>query len=286
VKNSTTSIITSDLNQNGGSATATITVIAPPSITKHFGAPTIPLGGSTSLSFTITNPNVIALTGVAFTDNLPTGLVVATPSSLTSTCGGTATTTAGSSTINLVGGTVAINDSCVFSVNVAGTTAGTKNNTSSNVTSANAGTGNTASDTLIVLAPPTITKAFADSQVELFFGFTALTFTVSNPNPASLTGVGFVDHLPDGLIVLAPDNGLTGTCFGGTITPLPASSNISLAGATLPQNGSCTFSVLVSGAQIGVWTNTTDPVTSTNGGTGLAAVAMIAVVPTEFLWFF
>jgi hypothetical protein len=139
-----------------------------------------------------------------------------------------------------------------------------------------------------VLAPPTITKSFADAEVQLFSGFTALSFTISNPpvNPLPLTGVSFVDNLPAGLIVLAPDNGLTGSCFGGTITAVPGSSSISLTGATLPVNGSCTFSVLVNGAQIGVWTNTTNPVTSTNGGTGLPATATTSVDDLFFFWFF
>jgi hypothetical protein len=122
----------------------------------------------------------------------------------------------------------------------------------------------------------------------LFSGFTALSFTISNPpvNPLPLTGVSFVDNLPAGLIVLAPDNGLTGSCFGGTITAVPGSSSISLTGATLPVNASCTFSVLVNGAQIGVWTNTTNPVTSTNGGTGLPATATTSVDDLFFFWFF
>jgi len=272
-------------------ATFIAILVAPPSISKAFGAAvSIPLGGSTSLSFTINNPNTtIALTGIGFTDTLPGGLVVATPNSLVGSCGGgTITATAGSGSISLSGATLAPLTSCNFSVNVTGTTAGTKNNTSSAVTSTNGGTGNTATATLVVLAPPTISKSFADSQVEVFFGFTAMSFTVGNPpvNPLPLTGVGFTDILPSGLILLAPDDVLTGSCFGGTIVAVPGSSTVSLAGATLPTNGSCTFSVLVNGAAIGVQDNLTSPVTSTNGGTGLPALASIPVVFTEFMWFF
>src|SRR4029077_1998922 len=81
----------------GNTASATITVINPPTITKAFGAATIPLSGTTSLTFTVTNPNVnLTVNGMAFTDSLPAGLVVATPSNLVTNCGGAITATAGS----------------------------------------------------------------------------------------------------------------------------------------------------------------------------------------------
>ncbi|MFG3701809.1 ice-binding family protein, partial [Micromonospora sp. NPDC047620] len=54
--------------------------IAPPTIAKAFGDAIIPSGGTTSLEFTLSNPNPgTSLTGVGFSDTLPAGLVVSTP---------------------------------------------------------------------------------------------------------------------------------------------------------------------------------------------------------------
>jgi hypothetical protein len=85
----TTGAVTSTNGGTGNTASANLNVATPPTITKSFGAASIPLNGSTSLSFTINNPNTtISLTGIAFTDNLPAGLVVSTPNGLTGSCGG------------------------------------------------------------------------------------------------------------------------------------------------------------------------------------------------------
>src|SRR5271163_2717988 len=102
----------------------------PPNITKSFGAAAIAVGGSTSLTFTVTSPDVTGmLTGVAFTDTLPAGLVVSTPSVITATCSGTITATAGASSVSLAGLTiVGAGPPCTFVVNVTATTAGVKNN--------------------------------------------------------------------------------------------------------------------------------------------------------------
>jgi len=56
-----------------GSVTICATAITPvpPILTKVFGAESIAPGGTTTLTFTLTNPNGIALTGVSFTDTLP-----------------------------------------------------------------------------------------------------------------------------------------------------------------------------------------------------------------------
>src|SRR5271154_1406719 len=261
----------------GNTASANLTVANPPGITKTFGTMTIPSNGTTSLDFSISNPNSgVALTNVSFTDNLPAGLTVATPNNLASTCGGTATAVAGSSQASLSGGTLAASTSCTVSLNVQGTTAGVKNN-SVQVTSTEGGTGNTSNASLTVTTPPAVIKVFGAGSIPLN-GSTSLSFTIQNNNTAqSLSGIGLSDTLPAGLVVSTP-NGLTGICGGGTITATAGGNAIALSAATLAASSSCNFSVNVTGTAAGQQNNVTSAVTSTEGGTGGTASAGLNVV--------
>ncbi len=279
--------VTSTNGGTGDTSTTSLTVlatppaVAPPTIIKKFGAAAIGAGGTTTLSFTINNPNAaVALTGVAFTDTLPAGLVLSTPNGLTGSCGGgTITAVAGSGSVTLSGATLAAGASCTFSVNVTGTSAGVKNN-SVTVASTNGGTGNTSTVSLTeevaVVAPPTISKSFGSGSIQLG-GTTALNFTINNPNATvELTGVGFIDTLPAGLVVSTP-NGLTGSCAGGTITAVAGSGSVALSGATLAAGASCTFSVNVTATISGALTNITGNVISSNGGLGNTTLAQVLV---------
>ena len=127
---------------------------------------------------------------------------------------------------------------------------------------------------VVAVAPPSIAKVFGAAAIELFGG-TRLTFTLNNPNATALTGIGFTDPLPAGLIVATP-NGLTGSC-GGAVTAVPTSSSIALAGGMLAAGGSCNVSVNVIGTTIGLKANTTGNVTSTEGGSGNSASANLTV---------
>ena len=56
-------------------ATDSLTVIAPPAIAKSFSQTSILVGGTSTLAFTITNPNQLTpLNGIGFTDTLPAGV--------------------------------------------------------------------------------------------------------------------------------------------------------------------------------------------------------------------
>ena len=156
-------------------------------------------------------------------------------------------------------------------MNVTGTTAGAKNNTTGAVTSTEGGTGGIASASLAVRRRRR--RSPRPSVAELVVnGTTTLTFTLANPNAGTaLNGVGFTDALPAGLVV-APRT-VTGTC-GGTLTTA-AGTTIGSAREPRVARGPCMFSIKVPAAATATQVNTTSAVTSANGGGGNAATASI-----------
>src|SRR5439155_14795200 len=102
-------------------------------------------------------------------------------------------------------------------------------------------------------APPTISKHFGASGIPLN-GTTSLSFAIGNPNPGVVTGLGFTDSLPAGLVVANP-NGLSAGCDPGTVTASPGSSSVSLSGGSVPGSSVCGISVNVTGTGAGDKTN-------------------------------
>src|SRR5262249_7425789 len=141
--------------------------------------------------------------------------------------------------------------------------------------------------TQLVLAPPNFTKAFGDSQIDLFFGSTLLTFSITNPsaNLIPLTDIAFTDMLPAGLTLSMLPSGVIGSCGGGTITAVPGSNTISLMGATLAAGASCSFSVSVTGSSVGLQFNSASITANPGMLIGGPATATISVVPNVFLSF-
>lgn len=272
----TTGAVTSSEAGNGNTASATLTVLGPPSINKGFTPTSIPLGTNSSLTFKITNPNAAALTSVSFTDALPAGLTVFSAGS--TACGGVLSASSGSNTISLSSATLAASSSCTFSVTVTGVTAGAKNNVTGNVSDIIAGPGNQASASLLVVAPPSITKAFTPNKF-IPGGTTTMVFQITNPNSVGLTGIGFTDALPSGLVIASP-NQLSNTCNGAAVATA-ASGAVSLSGGTLAALGVCSVSVKVTAPE-GIYNNVTSAVTSTEGGNGNmgSATVTVALPPT------
>jgi hypothetical protein len=271
--------VSSNEGGTGNTSQANITVVAPPTFSKNFGAASIPVGGTTSLTFNIANPNsTVSLTNIAFGDSLPTGLSTAPLGVIGSFCGGTVQTgkISGVFFVSLSGGTLPASGSCSFSINVTGVTPGHQVNTTGVISSTESGNGTTATASIDVFGPPSIAKSFTPSAIAPNTN-SVLAFTIANSaaNPNALTGVGFTDTLPANLVVATP-NGLSGSCGGGTITATAGSGTVSLSGATIAAGASCTFSVNVTGP-VGTYNNTTGSVTSANGGNGNAATATLTI---------
>jgi uncharacterized repeat protein (TIGR01451 family) len=135
-----------------------ITVIAPPVIVKGFTPSQILTGGTSTLKFQISNPNAVSSLGsIAFTDLLPAG-VTATNGTTGSLCGsGTLVVSTDSGTgrslLTFSGGSLNAAASCTFSLTVTGSPAGTYNNVTSTVTTANSCEGNTAQAQIRVTDP-------------------------------------------------------------------------------------------------------------------------------------
>jgi len=240
-----------------------------PKISKSFSPNPVAVGATSTLTFVLTNDTSVALTGLAFTDTLPTGLVLAA-GTRTNSCGGTLTATSGTDLIQLAGGTLAARSStppftattCQITVPVQATTAGPHLNISGYVSSAasgpNTGPDGSAQANLTALLPPVISKAFAAETIPAGAS-TLLTFLIENPNSGdAISGVSFTDTYPSGLINATPADGTT-TC-GGTLTAVGGASSVSLSGASLAGGASCTVSVWVTAASAGTYPNTSGPV--------------------------
>jgi hypothetical protein len=197
-----------DVVHSGSSNTASLTVIptAPPTISNAFSAQNVAQNNTINVIFTIVNPNPDAtLTGISFTDALPAGLVIGTPSNQSNNAGGTFTAVPGSSSLSLTGGTLAAGHQAALTVTLLVTGTGTISNTTGPISANESGPGNPSNTASIqVVLAPTINKAFGAVSIPVS-GSTSLTFNLANPNTSTpLTGIGFSDTLPAGLVIATP----------------------------------------------------------------------------------
>jgi uncharacterized repeat protein (TIGR01451 family) len=121
--------LTSSNGSNIAPAIATLTATAPvilPTVAKAFSPSTVIAGGTSALTITLANSNSTAARITApFTDTLPVGVVVASPTGASNTCGGTFAPIAGATAVTLAaGGSIPANGSCVLTVNVTAAAAG------------------------------------------------------------------------------------------------------------------------------------------------------------------
>ncbi|MBN7798059.1 choice-of-anchor D domain-containing protein [Parahaliea mediterranea] len=206
-KTATIAIANNDSDENPYNLSVTGVGTAPPAFSMSFAPNSINADSTSTLTLTIDNSsNTVGATNLSFTDNLPAGLVVSTPSNAATTCsGGTLTALSGTGNVSFTGGTAAANTVCVISVDTTSSNAGTYINTSGDLLSS-LGTSGSATDTLTVISVPeapvigTATAGEARATIE----FTA---------PASDGGSPITEYTATS----TPEN-RTGTCSSSPCT--------------------------------------------------------------------
>ncbi len=212
-------------------ATASLTVLSQPAIGKVFVPASMVMGGTSTLTFTLSNLNAgTPLTGLNFTDALPAGVEVAPVPNLGGTCNGGPVAgdfnnsdpdnqlSAGDTTINLeaaAGYTLAGGASCTISVDVTAAASGSYINTSGVLSASETGAGtDTTTATLTVGALPPAKKeakitdggpvaldpalSKEGSPLSATVGEQVLwTIWVSNPHSDPIDAIFVNDPLPD-----------------------------------------------------------------------------------------
>lgn len=208
--------------------------------------------------------NPVILNNATFTDTLPAGLTFAVPANAATDCpgpGGTGTAhvfaNTADNTLTLSGATVSPATNCAIEADVVANVVGAYQNViPQEAVATTEGVTNPvpANAWLYAVTSPTIGKAFASSPINPG-AVTTLTITITNNSAAPLTGVALTDTLPVGLAIAGTPNAAT-TCAGGTAAALAGDNELSVSGANVPANGSCTFSAQVVGNTPGSYTNT------------------------------
>ncbi|MCU0290564.1 MAG: DUF11 domain-containing protein, partial [Thermoanaerobaculaceae bacterium] len=228
----------------------------PPTISKVFSPDPIRVGGTSTLTFTVSNPNTTtALNEVTFRDALPAGMT-ATGGFVNNCSAGSSWGTSGGNTVVLFsGGRLAASASCTLSVTVTSTTIGDSVNISDPVDARETLPGNSATDTLTVLPPPqtpSIFKLFDPNPLLDPAGSSRLTFRITNNDPTlAIASVAFTDVLPAvsgvQMVAVTPFSPVSnGNCGGAySFTWNPASYTLSFSGGAIAAGAVCEVSTLV-----------------------------------------
>lgn len=172
----------------------------PPTITSAFTPNVIGVGGTTAISFTITNPNASGtLSAVALTDTLPANVTVDDPSGVNGTCGsaGVITANPGSNTISLTGGSVKAGTPCTVSVAVTASEPEVVQNQTGDVSSSAGSSSSGDTETLTVLPAPTVSASKPRNNAKYTYGeVVTASYSCAQPgDPAGLSDCSAQDDL-------------------------------------------------------------------------------------------
>jgi LPXTG-site transpeptidase (sortase) family protein len=264
-----TDSLTATLTVTGGSTLAI-------ELVKGFDPLTVFGGSASTMSIELINPGTATLTGIAFTDNMPAGMILANPLNFNvGTCGGTLSGVPGANSFSFNGGSLPSLGRCTLTLSATMTVNGNLTNRipAGAVTTTN-GVSNAdpVEATLTNLPGASVSKFFSPNPISAG-AQSLLTITILNTGNIELTGMGLSDSLPAGLVIAGGSAPAPVNNCGGTFVAITGTQLIQLTGGGLAGNSSCTIIVPVTGSNPGDYINTipagaliTDPsVGATNG---------------------
>ncbi|NJK34669.1 MAG: hypothetical protein HC919_06770 [Oscillatoriales cyanobacterium SM2_2_1] len=232
-------------------------------VNKEFDPLTVSGGSASTLTVTLTNPSNQTYFDIDFTDNLPTGLILAAVPNPVTTCpdGGfrnplTLTANPGASSFRLTGADLPPNSTCTLSVQVTSTIIGTQTNvipingvtTFQGVRNAEA-----AEASLTNLPGIGLSKSFVPSLLGVN-EVSRLTIVINNQAAVDVEDLALTDAFPAGLVIANPPNA-SNTC-GGTLTANPGGTALVLAnGSILVNNANCAIAADVVSSSAGTFVN-------------------------------
>ncbi len=229
------------------------------SLVKGFEPPQVFGGSSSTMSIDLINPDGATLTGIAFTDNMPNGMILANPVNLNvGTCGGTLSGVPGANSFSFSGGSLPPFGRCTLTLSATMTVNGNLTNTiPAGAVTTNNGVTNVdpVAASLTNLPGASVSKSFSPNPMAAG-SYSALTITVQNTGNIGLTGMGVSDSLPAGLQIAGGSAPAPVNNCGGTLTAVSGTQLIELVDGVLAGNSSCTMVVSITGSAAGDYQNT------------------------------
>jgi len=261
----------------GGSATPanlTVSSFSLPSFSKSFADTALAAGGSTTLTYVITNTDPSAtLSGLRFSDDLGAALsgLVVTAGTGSDICG-SGSSVSGSGTVTFEAGSLAPSASCSIPLTVtlpAGASVGSYSSSSSDLSESGSFAAAAATASFSVEPAPGFAQALSPASI-VQGGITTATFTIDNSSSAlTASNLDVSNTLPAGLVV-APTPNASVTCTSGSATATAGSSVISYSGGSVAAGASCTISLDLRATGTGSLVNTSGDLTSSLGNSGTA----------------
>ncbi|WP_309108259.1 hypothetical protein [Arthrobacter sp.] len=194
-----------------------------PQLDKSFSPVDVPLNGTSTLTFTVTNTSELgAKNGWSFTDNLPAGLTLASPAAAATTCpGGTVTAVDGGTSVAVAGNLSEGMASCTVTVDATSGTAGVYTNGPGNVTVTGLNPPGNATVTFggsLALVKSVAEEAITDAGQTLHYSFNVTNTSNVTLAPITITETAFsgtggspLVSCPAGAASLAPKAQVTCT---------------------------------------------------------------------------